>query len=488
MSSDTNPREELYRRFRQSLSQPVTERYFDEDELVEVYDYAGDISDDYVQMEALFCGARLYPESQALSERRALLYLDTSVDDSDAPSPAAGAYLNDHAEIFTPLFDIARLEINHPEDPEAALEFLLTQYETFNDEEIIRFVDLAFDLDCYKWVVDNLDRLRTKVHYQPVLVYEVMREADENLDNELTARLAEELIETEPFSVGYWELLFKAQARGEKEEEAKSTFDYAKALGADDPDSLLVLAGDVYNYAPYLHKEAFDMLETLKADAPERFEFVDCQCALLVKTGAGDRAIATLIKFVEDNPGHERAVRQLLLCNIRNPRQYLDRFYEATEGRGFSADTYAELLNTLAMNSAMRSLEALLERTVNMEEMDPGDFSAYIEALFALSKFSRIVELIENYKYTEMLFRIPLKGCATSFSYMVSLMKLGRQADAEAHFNSLRPYYEAVLEDAPMPVKMAVRCLLTLADKIRRHPASETLYWEYFDMLNYGKF
>ncbi len=67
MSSDTNPREELYRRFRQSLSQPVTERYFDEDELVEVYDYAGDISDDYVQMEALFCGARLYPESQALS-------------------------------------------------------------------------------------------------------------------------------------------------------------------------------------------------------------------------------------------------------------------------------------------------------------------------------------------------------------------------------------------------------------------------------------
>lgn len=147
MSEDNNPREELYKRFRQSLSRPVSERYFDEDELVEIYDYAGDISDDYVQTECLFCGARLYPESQALSERRALLYLDTSIDDSDKPSPAAGAYLADNPDVFSPIFDIARLEINRPEDPEAALEFLLTQYDTFNDEEIIRFVDLAFDLD-----------------------------------------------------------------------------------------------------------------------------------------------------------------------------------------------------------------------------------------------------------------------------------------------------------------------------------------------------
>lgn len=91
MSDDENPREELYQRFRESLRRPVSERFFDEDELVEVYDYAGDLNDDYVQMEVLFCGARLYPESQALSERRALLYLDTSIDDTDAPSPAAAS-------------------------------------------------------------------------------------------------------------------------------------------------------------------------------------------------------------------------------------------------------------------------------------------------------------------------------------------------------------------------------------------------------------
>ncbi len=44
MSDDENPREELYQRFRESLRRPVSERFFDEDELVEVYDYAGDSS------------------------------------------------------------------------------------------------------------------------------------------------------------------------------------------------------------------------------------------------------------------------------------------------------------------------------------------------------------------------------------------------------------------------------------------------------------
>lgn len=488
MSDEKNPREDLYNRFKLSLTKPVSERFFDEDELVEIYDYAGDISDDYVQMEALFCGARLYPESQALMERRALLYIDTSIDDSDAPSPAAGKYLNDNADTFSPIFDIARLQINHPDDPEAALEFLLTQYDHFNDEEIIRFVNLAFDLNCYSWVVENLDRLRKYISYQPVLVYEVMREADDVLDNDLTAKLAEELIESEPFSVGYWEILFKAQARAGKENEARSTFDYAKALAADDPEMQLVLAGDVYNYAPFLYRESLEMLEALKADDPDRFEYTDCQCATLVKAGLGDRAVRVLIEFIETHPDHERAMRQLMLCNIHQPGKYLDNFYVATDGRGFGPEVYAELVNVLSMNSAMRSLEAMLERSDDITNMDPNDFSAYLEALFARAKYQLLVDTFEAYKNADVLIRIPLRGTAALFAYMVSLMKLGRQPDAEAIFNAYHPYYDSVIIEAPMPVRMAIRNLYTLADKIRRHPASEFLYWEYFDMLHYGKF
>ena len=213
MSDDENPREELYQRFRESLRRPVSERFFDEDELVEVYDYAGDLNDDYVQMEVLFCGARLYPESQALSERRALLYLDTSIDDSDTPSPAAGEYINDNIDTFSPIFDIVRLETEQPSEPKEALEFLLTQYGTFNDEEMIRFCDLALDLGQYDWLKKNLERLKTKTDNKDIIHFEMMNAADENGDNDFMARMAEELIESEPFNVGYWHRLFRAQAR-----------------------------------------------------------------------------------------------------------------------------------------------------------------------------------------------------------------------------------------------------------------------------------
>ncbi|MCM1067649.1 MAG: hypothetical protein NC418_08780 [Muribaculaceae bacterium] len=495
MSNDKNPREELYQRFRKALSMPVADRYFDEDELVEIYDYAGDLSDDYVQMEVLFCGARLYPESTALSERRALLYLDTSIDDSDKPSPAAGEYLDDNADTVSPIFDIARLEIHRPDDPEAALEFLLNQYESFGDEEIIRFLDLAFDLDCYKWVVANLDRLRSKVRYQPVLVYELMQEADEMLDNELMAQLAEELIESEPFAVNYWVTLFRAQARGEREEEAKSTFDYARALGADDTDALLVLVEAVCNFAPYLYNEAYEILEGLKEEKPDEFLYVDWQCVLLVRAGSTDRAVKLLKAYLAAHPENQQAMRQLLVCNIPEALEYVKRFYEATGGKGFDSEVLAELLNTLSMNAMAYSIIALMQYvSAKDEEIDPRDLCAWVESLFELEKYTEVVALVEAYRSREggeqlfhMLLHIPLKGEALSFAYMVSLIKVGRFADAEMHFSMIRPYLEELIAESLMPVRMAVRTLFTLADKMRQHPASDTLYWDYFDMLNYGK-
>lgn len=495
MSDEKNPREELYNRFKLSLSRPVSERFFDEDELVEIYDYAGDVSDDYVQLEALFCGARLYPESAPLSERRALLYLDTSIDDSDTPSPAAGEYLNDNADMLSPIFDIVRLEINRPADPVAALEFLLGQYDRFNDEEVIRFLDLAADLDCYDWIIANIDRIRSKISFQPVLAYEMMHQADERLDNTTMAKFAEELIEHEPFSVNYWIMLFKAQARGGMEDDARSTFDSARALGADDPDALLMLADAAYNFAPYLSSETYEILEGLKNDNPDEFMYVDCQCAILARADAGQRAVSLLRKFIETHPTHQRAVRQLLSCNIPDAQAYVDSFYEQTGGAGFDDDTYLEFTSALAMSGAWRSLAAIMNRKSEQGPLDPGDFCSWIEALFAMGRYDSIVELYDRYgadeegvAYINMVSKIPLKGTSASFAFIVSLMKTGRQADAEAHLAMIRPFLESLINDALMPVRMGVRCLFTLADKIRRHPATDKLYWEYFDMLNYSKF
>lgn len=243
---ESNPREELYRNFLKSLKEPATERFFDEDELVEIFDYAGDIADDYARAEVLFCGARLYPESIPLKERRALLYFDLEDAEKDLKDGSAAAFVADNADHTSMLFDIVRLEANRPADAAAALDFLMDQYPSFSDEETIRFVDLAFDLDQYDWVKKRMPELRKKANFLPALLYEVLQEADDNGDDETVAALAEELIEAEPFAIAYWAILFRAQARMGKEEEARQTFDTARALGADNPAALLNLADTVY--------------------------------------------------------------------------------------------------------------------------------------------------------------------------------------------------------------------------------------------------
>ncbi|MDE6157886.1 MAG: hypothetical protein K2F78_07045, partial [Muribaculaceae bacterium] len=107
----------------------------------------------------------------------------------------------------------------------------------------------------------------------------------------------------------------------------------------------------------------------------------------------------------------------------------------------------------------------------------------------------RVVEVFNKYKgsgegtaYIDAITRIPLKGTSATFAFIVSLMKLGRQEDADEHITSVRPFLEALMNEALMPVRMNIRSIFTLIDKIRRHPASDRLYWEYFDMLNYSKF
>lgn len=484
---EDNPRQELYERFRKSLTKPIAERFFDEDELVELYDYAGDLNDDYVQMEALFCGARLYPESVALAERRALLYMDTTVDDG-VPSPAAGAYAEDAGVSGSLLFDIVRLQSSRPDDPVAALEFLLNQYDGFSDEEAIRFLDLAFDLDQYSWVLERLPELRKRVKYQPVIVYELMREAEERADDEATIRFAEELIESEPFVPAYWLTLFRAQARSERTEAARSTFDYARALAADADDVLLGLAEGVYLYAPYLYKEAIELLDSLIEAHPEEFGYVDCRCALYARMGSAAMAVSSLKSYLDRNPTDGRALRQLLACNARDLELYVARYFDQMPPGVVTAEALEETMTMLSVNGSSRAILALAENLPDDVDMTVPMFCAVVEANFATWHYRRVIDMVDSYDHLDQVLDATLKGVAVCYSYEVAAMKLGLGEKAVALAARVRPMMEEVMTVAPMPVRMAVRSLATLHDKIRRHPVSEQLYWEYFDMLPYGKF
>ena len=69
--SDEQYMRELYERFRHGVMNNDNSEFYDENELLDIYDFAQDEGDDMVQLYVLLTGARLYPDSDFLDERKA---------------------------------------------------------------------------------------------------------------------------------------------------------------------------------------------------------------------------------------------------------------------------------------------------------------------------------------------------------------------------------------------------------------------------------
>lgn len=481
---ENNGRQALYNRFRESLSRPVGERYFDEDELVEIFDYAGDIDDAYVRFEALCCGARLYPESTALADRRALLYLDE--DDSDQ---LATAYLADNPGLSTPIADIVKLEVNRPAPEQAAeaLEFLISQYERLGDEEIIRFVNLAVDLEQYDWLVANLDTLRSKSNFLPSLLFEVITEADGQGDFDTMTALADELIEQEPFSVTYWTALFRGHARAGHEEEARAAFDYAKALAADNPTDIDWLCETVFSFAPYLRRETIELLETAMEKDPNDFRFADIRCGLLMQSGDSAAAVQGVKDFLDRNPGNYTALRRLLSTNARDVYPYIEAFYHAVP-TGFGPDAADEIVSQLHLQGAVRTLNDFITAYSIHETTNMDHTAAWVEALYAMERYDEVVKMVKALPaYGAIIINVPLKGASFAVATLMSAMKTGDQQFANDFIELTRPTFEAMLQATPLPIRLAVKSVLGLYDTAGRHGADDKFFWEYHDPFKMGK-
>lgn len=502
--SADDSRVELYRRFRSSLSRPQSERFFDEDELVEIFDYAGDIDDFYARVEVLCCGARLYPDSRALADRRAMLYLDE--DDSDH---LAREWLVDNPGCTSALADIVALTVSHPSAEEApiALDRLLDAHPKLDDEETIRLVDMAEELGCYNWLVSRLDRLRPMASYLPALLYEVLGVADNHGDTATAIALADELISIEPFSEAYWSALFRAHARAGNTAEAASAFDTAAALAADNTETIGWLADCVLTYAPSLAREALEAVDSAIAKEPTDFRLTELRCGLLVQTGRQEEALETLRTFLQRCPDNIDALRRLLASNAPDTAPFVEAIYKASPEL-MTPDNVSAIAATLHLGGAMRALVDFLVvvahhsdgSEADIAETTDGDGNSkrlnvsfallgpWIEGLFALGRYADVATLMGALPNPEVLPASPLSGAPVAAAAVIAWMKLEKEEEAKAFIAAVRPGFEAVLVAAPLAVRMTVRSLLSLFDAAGRHPASDRLFWQYHDPYGYGKF
>lgn len=321
MDNPENRRDELCERFRQSLSKPVTEQFFDEDELVEIFDYAGDINDEYLQFEVLLCGTRLYPDSLPLRERRAIFYCSFSDD-------LAEKYLDDNVNEHTVLFDIMRLRQASPKDEEAekALQGLLDDHPCFTDEEIIQYVDLASSLNSHEWLFSHIDEIRLKVDFLPSFLYEVAIVAETILRFDISIKMLEELTEIEPYNISYWTMLANDLQQTGNIEGALSAIDYALAIDPDDIEALKLYARILYEDETDRPK-AYSILKDLVTRHPTDIQAVRLCYMLSFDIGSGNEGRELAERTFREHPDSYELLNDTLFISPENAEELLDLFY-----------------------------------------------------------------------------------------------------------------------------------------------------------------
>lgn len=237
-----NQLEKLYNKFRGELANNDISIYYDEGDLADIFDYAGDVHDDYIRLEALLLGNRLFPDSEIMLERRAIWLANMG-------NEPLRQFILDHPRSNpSVMWEVLRIRANAPYPAEEAigeLEKLLERFRLDDDESIIQFVGLVRHLEQEQWLIANIDRVRDRCDYPPTLLFEIARMAENKLQSTSALPLLEELTELDPFNTDYWGLMAELQSNCEQYEESLASLDYAKALEPDDVE-LLTIEG--FNY------------------------------------------------------------------------------------------------------------------------------------------------------------------------------------------------------------------------------------------------
>ncbi len=288
-------RRELYERFRAELADDRRNMFFDEDDLIEVFDYATDTNDRFTALEALFIGERLFPSSQTLAERKAVFCL--GLDDDTAAR--ALTQLPDDSVVKT----LAGLRLAHtrPEEAGPVFDNILRSHPELTDEEIIQLCDTAEELGMYRWLLDHKDAIKAHNDYPQTFLYELCQIAREQ-DPDSALAILEELTMMEPFSIDFWLMTAQIHIEQGHPDKALQPLEYALAIEPGNINALMSKA--------HAMNELNYPTEQVEAILSEIIELDDALASPVLA-----RALLT----IQDKDDPERAMKMLRDYNDAHP-------------------------------------------------------------------------------------------------------------------------------------------------------------------------
>lgn len=386
-NSGADERRDLMERFLQELERNRADVYFDESDLVEIYDYARDTQDFRVCLEVLLLASRLYPGSVALGERLAFYMYDLgSVDGAESMLKQVP-----EESVLRRLLSL-QIKMLPKEEACAELERILESVKDFEDEWAIRLVDIAGNYNALDWLKENYDRIKAKCSYPQSFIYEMFELSFSLYDYETAQKLGEELTLLEPFNEEFWELLGELRIRNlEAYEAGLSDVEYALAI---DPcrSKALQLKAEALLGLDRPVEDIMQVLGTLLKSAPEEEEYVHTLSLALFTKGYEVEAIQALEEFRNTHPDSAATLTYLVLLTKGNVSLELLAPMFSTELTGDSG--YEDVADTARRFAKEGEYGAASTLLLAMDKyVGAGEHTAYMyELLYRARRYSEALE------------------------------------------------------------------------------------------------
>ncbi|MCM1077336.1 MAG: hypothetical protein NC411_08260 [Bacteroides sp.] len=418
---ERNDRRDLYEEFESEVvKRGNTEAFFDETDLVEIFDYASDYDNYIVKMEVLLYGAVHYPKSEALATRRAWLYY--SFGDVEATTEVNNrvsqeGVLNKLLSLRAKNADLSM----KPEELTAALEEILDATNDFGDEEIIQFTDYAMEMQLQDWLKENRDRIQAKCSYPQTFLYEFADRLEEDEDLETAARLFEELTMLEPFTLDFWLRLATVQINRDDYEGALSSAEYALAIDSGSIMAMRIKGAALYRLernpetVAEIYRKIIDSTEAEETD-------VSTLAASLIECGKQDEAVEMLTSYLKDHLHSRLAIDVLLVLDRNIAEPYVRNIITA----GYVNEKDAiEWARGHVIHGQFGSAAAVCLIYDELKGFQT-DIAFMLEVCYFALNFQDVVRIYRA-KYNSGTWPyLP----SISFPYLMSLVRLGKRAEA----------------------------------------------------------
>lgn len=395
-------RKELLNRFRNALKNTNVDSasWFDEDDLLDIFDFAGDEGDNYLRMEALLWGARFFPDSVKLRERRGVLYNDVAPD-------AVSKFTDDNNETQTLLTEIIvlRNKLKSCSASRKAILDLLNRYNQIEDEEAIQLVRLAEDTGNLSWLESKVDDFKDRIQFIPALLYEIGATAYDKEDYSMAVRVMKKLVEISPYNPEFWSFLADVQFAMGKESDGLDSLEMALAIAPD--------------YMPAIRTKAERLVDDKSADADRNLaelakKYPDDEYIVsyyierrINKTGGSDQLPQDLFReltaAVEKFPLSVHLLEFFMMYapdkSQRAVERYYDKISQVSDDDEWRKWTYSLILDRW-YGAALIAVNVLISKH---DEPDQVSISrdVYVKALLyaRLCKWHECLKTIERYRH-----------------------------------------------------------------------------------------